>query len=184
MRSLFAVFTACLALATPACAAEAEAPRAAPELRGEQWLNSAPLRMQGLRGKVVLVEFWTFACSNCQNVEPHVKEWHAKYQAEGLSVIGVHCPEFARERELANLKKYVRENGIAYPVLVDNGFRTWRAYGNHYWPAIYLIDKRGRIRHVAIGEGGYDQTEAKLRALLAEAPPITPVPTPAARLAP
>jgi thiol-disulfide isomerase/thioredoxin len=116
----------------------------------------------------VLVEFWTFACWNCQNVEPHVKAWHAKYQAAGLRVIGVHCPELDRERELANLRAYVREHGIAYPVLIDNAFRTWRAYGNRYWPALYLVDKRGLIRHVAIGEGRYAETEAKIRELLAE----------------
>jgi thiol-disulfide isomerase/thioredoxin len=148
--------------------ARADEPRPAPQLRGERWLGGTPLTLETLRGKVVLVEFWTFACSNCQNVEPYVKAWHAKYQAEGLAVIGVHCPEFARERELSNQRAYLREHAIAYPVLVDNGFRTWRAYGNRYWPAIYLIDKRGRIRHVAIGEGRYAETEAQIRALLAE----------------
>ncbi len=165
-------------------AGEPDAPRAAPELRGEHWLNSPPLRLQALRGKVVLVEFWTFACWNCQNVEPYVKEWHAKYQDAGLTVIGVHCPELTRERELANLRAYVREHGIAYPVLVDNGFRTWRAYGNRYWPAIYLIDARGQIRHVAIGEGGYAATEAKIRALLAEAAAVTLARARSAPLAP
>ena len=162
-----AAFGFALALAG-AAAASAEEPRPAPQLRGERWLNSAPLELAALRGKVVLVEFWTFACSNCQNVEPYVKAWHAKYQGEGLSVIGVHCPEFERERELSNLRAYLVEHAISYPVLVDNGFRTWRAYGNRYWPALYLLDKRGRIRHVSIGEGRYDETEAKIRELLAE----------------
>ncbi|HEU4427752.1 MAG TPA: redoxin domain-containing protein [Myxococcota bacterium] len=157
-----------LALLAASFAASGESARFAPELHGERWLNSEPLQMDALRGKVVLVEFWTFACWNCQNVEPYVKRWHARYQADGLTVIGVHCPEFDRERELANLRRYMREHAIAYPVLVDNAFRTWRAYGNRYWPALYLVDKRGRIRHVAIGEGGYAETESKIRALLAE----------------
>jgi len=165
----FAVALVMLALASGGPAAADEV-RLAPELRGERWLNSAPLRMQALRGKVVLVEFWTFACWNCQNVEPYVKAWHAKYAAQGLTVIGVHTPELARERVLANVRAYVKERAIAYPVLIDNGFATWRAYGNRYWPALYLVDKRGRIRHVAIGEGRYDETEARIRALLAEAP--------------
>lgn len=146
----------------------AQEPRFAPELRGERWLNSGPLRMEALRGSVVLVEFWTFACHNCQNVEPHVKAWHAAYAARGLRVIGVHCPEFDRERELASLRRYLHERQIEYPVLVDNDFRTWRAYGNRYWPTLYLIDKRGRIRHVAIGEGRHADTETKIRELLAE----------------
>ena len=165
-RLFLAAIFAC-AVVTAAFARAGE-PRPAPALRGDRWLGSAPLTLETLRGKVVLVEFWTFACSNCQNVEPYLKAWHAKYQAEGLTVIGVHCPEFDRERELSSLRAYLREHGIAYPVLVDNGFRTWRAYGNRYWPAIYLIDKRGRIRHVSIGEGRYAETEAKLLALLAE----------------
>jgi len=164
----FARTVVLLAAWVVAAGAQAEAGRVAPELHGERWLNSEPLRMDALRGKVVLVEFWTFACRNCQNVEPHVKRWHARYQADGLTVIGVHCAEFERERELANLRRYVREHAIAYPVLVDNALRTWRAYENRYWPAIYLVDKRGRIRHVAIGEGGYAETEAEIRALLAE----------------
>ena len=169
MRTLSLALAFATALAASGAGSETDAPQLAPPLRGEPWLNSEPLPMASLRGKVVLVEFWTFACSNCQNVEPHVKAWHAKYQAAGLTVIGVHCPEFDRERQLANLRGYLREHDITYPVLVDNDFRTWRAYGNRYWPAMYLIDKRGRIRHVAIGEGGYDATEAKIRALLAEA---------------
>jgi len=168
MRGYARVFALAFVAAVATKAPGSEETRAAPALEGERWLNSEPLRMEALRGHVVLVEFWTFACWNCQNVEPYVKRWHARYQAAGLVVIGVHCPEFDRERELANLRRYVREHAIAYPVLVDNAFRTWRAYENRYWPAMYLVDKRGRIRHVAIGEGGYAGTEAKIRALLAE----------------
>jgi len=166
---VFAVALVMLALASGGPALAEEVPLA-PELRGERWLNSAPLRMQALRGKVVLVEFWTFACWNCQNVEPYVKAWHAKYATQGLSVIGVHTPELARARVLANVRAYVKEREIGYPILIDNGFATWRAYGNRYWPALYLIDKRGRIRHVAIAEGRYAEAERKIRALLAEAP--------------
>ncbi len=154
--------------AAPLAASESEDAQPAPELTGDRWLNSEPLRMEELRGRVALVEFWTFGCFNCRNVEPHVKSWHARYAEQGLVVIGVHCPEFARERELANLRSYLRAHAITYPVLVDNDFRTWRAYGNRYWPAFYLIDKRGRIRHTRFGEGGYDETDAKIRQLLAE----------------
>jgi thiol-disulfide isomerase/thioredoxin len=167
MTRFLALVMSTLALAV-ASAAQSEAPRAAPELRGERWLNGEPLRREALRGKVVLVEFWTFGCWNCRNVEPYVKRWHARYQGEGLTVVGVHCPESDYERDLARLRAYLREHEIAYPVLVDNDLRTWRAYGNRYWPAMYLVDKRGRIRHVAIGEGGYEETEAKIRTLLAE----------------
>ena len=156
-----------LALAAAVSGRE-QAPSRAPELAGDHWLNSAPLALAQLRGRVVLVEFWTFACANCQNVEPHVKGWHARYAARGLTVIGVHCPELARERDLASLRSYLREHAIAYPVLVDNDFRSWHRYQNHYWPALYLIDKHGRIRHVQIGEGGYAATEAQIEALLAE----------------
>jgi thiol-disulfide isomerase/thioredoxin len=148
--------------------ATANVPRSAPELSGEVWLNSAPRTLAALRGQVVLVEFWTFACGNCRNVEPHVRAWHERYAKQGLVVIGVHTPEFDRERELANVKRYLAEHRIDWPVLVDNGFRTWRAYGNRYWPAFYLIDKQGRIRHQRFGEGGYAETEAWIGRLLAE----------------
>lgn len=156
------------ALALLAPGASEAAFRAAPELAGDVWLNSAPRTLAELRGKVVLVEFWTFACWNCQNVEPHVRAWHERYAARGLVVIGVHTPELDRERDLANVKQYLKEHRITWPVLVDNGFRTWRAYGNRYWPAFYLIDKQGRIRHQRFGEGGYEETEARIRELLAE----------------
>ena len=142
--------------------------RAAPELAGGVWLNSAPRTLAELRGKVVLVEFWTFACWNCQHVEPHVRAWHERYGPAGLVVIGVHSPELERERDLANVKSYVKEHGITWPVLVDDDFRTWHAYGNRYWPAFYLIDKQGRIRHQRFGEGGYADTEARIEGLLAE----------------
>ena len=140
----------------------------APDIVNPIWLNSAPLRMADLRGKVVMVEFWTFGCYNCRNVEPYVKEWHRRYADQGFLVIGVHSPEFSHEREVENVKRYMTEHDIRFPVPIDNEFSTWNRYGNHYWPAMYLIDKRGIIRYVKIGEGGYDETERKIQALLAE----------------
>lgn len=140
----------------------------APEIANVTWLNSAPLRMADLRGKVVMVEFWTFGCYNCRNVEPYVKQWHQQYVDQGFVVIGVHSPEFSHERELENVKRYVKEHDIRFAVPIDNDFSTWNRYGNHYWPAIYLIDKRGIIRYVKIGEGGYQETERQIQALLVE----------------
>ena len=140
----------------------------APEIASQTWLNSTPKRLADLRGNVVLVEFWTFGCYNCRNVEPYVKAWHKKYSAQGLVVIGVHSPEFNYERDLENVKQHLRENDIQYPVPIDNDFSIWKRFGNHYWPAMYLIDKRGIIRYTRIGEGGYRQTEQQIQTLLAE----------------
>jgi thiol-disulfide isomerase/thioredoxin len=140
----------------------------APEITGQSWLNSGPLGLADLKGKVVLLEFWTFGCYNCRNVEPFVKAWHQKYADKGLVVIGVHAPEFSYERVLANVQRYVREHAIQYPVAIDNDFNTWNRYNNRYWPAMYLIDKRGIIRYLRVGEGGYKQTEEQIRALLEE----------------
>jgi len=142
----------------------------APEITGQNWLNSAPLGLAELKGKVVLLEFWTFGCYNCRNVEPYVKAWHQKYADKGLVVIGVHAPEFSYERVLANVQRYVREHAIQYPVAIDNDFNTWNRYNNRYWPAMYLIDKQGIIRYLRIGEGSYKQTEQQIRALLEEPP--------------
>jgi thiol-disulfide isomerase/thioredoxin len=140
----------------------------APEVVGQGWLNSGPLRLAELKGKVVLVEFWTFGCYNCRNVEPYVKGWHQKYAGKGLVIIGVHVPEFSYERSVANVQNYVNEHGIKYPVLIDNEFNTWKRYNNRYWPAIYLVDKRGIIRYLRVGEGGYQQTEKQILAQLEE----------------
>ena len=145
---------------------------AAPELTNTIWLNvDAPLRLTNLRGKVVLLDMWTFECINCQHVLPALKDWHARYASSGLVVIGNHFPEFAREADLDNLKAAVKNDGIAYPVAQDNDGATWRAYKNEYWPTMYLIDKSGHLRYVHIGEGSYDQTEAAIQALLAEPAP-------------
>ncbi len=151
-------------------AARPEPPKTAPEFHAEAWINSEPLTMAGLRGKVVLVEFWTFACWNCQNVEPYLVRWHDRYAEKGLVTVAVHTPEFSFERDLANVREYVADKEIRYPIAVDNDFTTWKRYRNWAWPTMYLVDRQGRIRHVQVGEGRYDVTEAKIRELLAEAP--------------
>ncbi|OQW38377.1 MAG: hypothetical protein A4C66_11770 [Nitrospira sp. HN-bin3] len=148
--------------------ADAMLGKPAPEITNATWLNSAPLRMAELKGKVVMVEFWTFGCYNCRNVEPYVKQWYQQYKNQGFVVIGVHSPEFSHEREIENVRRYLKEHEISFPVPIDNEFSTWNRYGNRYWPAMYLIDKRGIIRHVKIGEGGYSETERQIQALLAE----------------
>jgi thiol-disulfide isomerase/thioredoxin len=142
----------------------------APEIANETWLNSAPLRLADLRGKVVMVEFWTFGCYNCRNVEPYVKEWHRKYMDQGFVVIGVHSPEFRYEHDVESVRRYLADHHIQYPIPIDNDFSTWNRYGNRYWPAMYLIDKRGTIRYVRVGEGGYAETDAVIQKLLAETP--------------
>lgn len=151
-------------------AGAADFPRA-PAVQGEAWINSAPLGAPKLRGKVVMVEFWTFGCWNCRNVEPYVKQWHADYADQGLLILAVHSPEFPHEAKLDNVRKYVRDNGIRYAVPVDNDFVTWKRYGNRAWPALYLVDKAGRIRYTHVGEGAYAETERVIRQLLAEPAP-------------
>ena len=141
----------------------------APELTNDTWLNvDAPLHIADLRGKVVMVEMWTFGCINCQHVMPSLKEWHSKYKDQGLVIIGNHFPEFSYEQDLENLKNAIAEDGIEYAVAQDNNGDTWRAYKNQYWPTLYLIDKQGHIRYVHIGEGQYKETEENIKALLAE----------------
>lgn len=154
--------------ATPLVALDTLGP--APELRGiAHWINSEPLTLESLRGKVVLVEFWTFGCINCQRTLPYVTTWYDTYKDEGFVVIGVHTPEFAYEYETANVEQAVAEHGIGYPVAQDNEFKTWRAYDNHYWPAHYFIDAEGNIRYLHIGEGKYEESELVIQQLLAEA---------------
>lgn len=152
----------------------AGAPRA-PELRGiVGWLNTPggrALSLAALRGRVVLVDFWTYSCINCLRTLPHLKAWDRAYRAAGLTIIGVHSPEFAFERVPGNVRSAVRRLGVEYPVALDNGFETWHAYANQYWPAKYLIDRTGRIRFVHFGEGAYDETEARIRRLLGESAP-------------
>ena len=141
----------------------------APELTNDIWLNvDSPLRLADLRGKVVIIEMWTFGCINCQNVMPSLKEWHGKYKDQGLVIIGNHYPEFSYEADLANLKDALARYDIRYAIAQDNDGTTWQAYKNHYWPTLYLIDKQGHIRYVHIGEGRYKETEENIKALLEE----------------
>jgi len=143
---------------------------AAPELAGAvQWLNSPPLTGDALKGKVVLVDFWTYSCINCLRALPYVQSWAEKYKDHGLVVVGVHAPEFAFEKDPANVKKAVADLGVTYPVPLDNDYKIWRAFNNHYWPAHYFIDASGRIRHHHFGEGDYDGSERVIRQLLTEA---------------
>lgn len=145
------------------------APAPAPEFVGiGGWMNARPQTMAGLRGKVVLVEFWTYQCINCMRVLPHVVGWDRKYRDQGLVVIGVHTPETDEERRAEGLKPAMRRFGIDFPVALDNDYRTWDAYGNFAWPATYLIDRKGRIIRRHYGEGDYAETEAAIQAALAD----------------
>jgi cytochrome c biogenesis protein CcdA/thiol-disulfide isomerase/thioredoxin len=132
------------------------------------WINSKPLTLGKLRGKVVLIDFWTYSCINCLRTLPHLKAWYATYHPKGLVIIGVHTPEFAFEHVTSNVKAAVRRLGIRYPVVQDNSFKTWDNYANQYWPAEYLIDKQGHVRHTHFGEGEYGQTESLIRRLLGD----------------
>ena len=129
-----------------------------PSLAGAiEWLNSPPLTAEELKGKVVLVDFWTYSCINCLRAIPYVRAWAEKYKDQGLVVIGVHAPEFAFEKNIDNVKKAVADLKIDYPVAIDNDYAIWRAFNNEYWPAHYFIDAEGRIRHHHFGEGDYDE---------------------------
>ena len=136
---------------------------------GGEWVNSEPLELVelGAQGKVVLVDFWTFGCYNCRNTLPYIKQWWAKYKDQGLVIVGVHTPEFDSERVLENVQDAVKSQEIDWPVVLDNDFTIWRAYGNHYWPHFYLVDERGQIIYDHIGEGAYEQTDAQIAAALA-----------------
>lgn len=141
-----------------------------PTLNGAvQWLNSPPLTVQDLRGKVVLVDFWTYSCINCLRSLPYVKAWAQKYKDQGLVVIGVHAPEFAFERNIDNVKKAVHDLGVDYPVAIDNNYAIWRALNNQYWPAHYFVDGKGQIRYHHFGEGDYAESEKVIQELLVEA---------------
>ncbi len=141
-----------------------------PDISGAtEWINSPPLTPDALRGKVVLVDFWTYSCINCLRSLPYIKAWDATYRGQGFVVIGVHAPEFAFERDPANVRKAVTDLGITYPVAIDNDSKLWKSFKNHYWPAHYLIDAKGRLRYVHFGEGEYGKTEEAIQRLLAEA---------------
>jgi cytochrome c biogenesis protein CcdA/thiol-disulfide isomerase/thioredoxin len=143
---------------------------ALPPLAGAtEWLNSPPLTPEGLRGKVVLIDFWTYSCINCLRAIPYVRAWADKYRDQGLVVIGVHAPEFAFEKNVKNVRTAVADLKIDYPVAIDNDYTIWRAFNNQYWPAHYFIDAQGRIRHHHFGEGDYEESERAIQQLLAEA---------------
>jgi cytochrome c biogenesis protein CcdA/thiol-disulfide isomerase/thioredoxin len=144
----------------------------APDLQEiSAWINSPPLTMPELRGRVVLVDFWTYSCINCLRTLPYLKSWDSRYRSKGLVVLGVHAPEFGFEHSVGNVRAAVKRLGMRYPVALDNDFATWNAYQNQYWPADYLVDRAGRVRDVHFGEGAYAETERKIRALLGAALP-------------
>ncbi|WP_419710030.1 cytochrome c biogenesis protein DipZ [Pseudomonas sp. NFX224] len=148
---------------------------AMPALNGAvQWLNSPELTNASLRGKVVLVDFWTFDCINCKHTLPYVKDWAKKYEKDGLVVIGVHTPEYGFERIIDNVKDKVKEYGITYPVAIDNNYAIWRNFDNQYWPAHYIIDAKGQVRYTHFGEGSYDTQEKVIQQLLEEAKATAP----------
>ncbi|WP_186023428.1 cytochrome c biogenesis protein DipZ [Burkholderia gladioli] len=157
---------AMLRVSAPALPVEGDAPSLA---GATEWLNSPPLTNASLRGKVVLVDFWTYSCINCLRTLPYVKAWARKYRNDGLVVIGVHAPEFAFERDIGNVKKATHDLGVTYPVAIDNGYSIWRAFNNEYWPAHYFIDAQGRVRYHHFGEGDYVQSERAIQQLLVEA---------------
>ncbi|MDR7047951.1 thiol-disulfide isomerase/thioredoxin [Duganella sp. 3397] len=164
-----ALVLAAAALSATGAHAAPVPPQPAPALAGiDRWLNSPPLSIAQLRGKVVLVDFWTYTCIHCIRTLPHVQAWHARYRDQGLVVVGVHTPEYPVERSTANVQAAITRFGITYPVAQDNGYQTWQAYNNRYWPAVYLVNKRGQIVYQHFGEGAYAETEKTIRALLAE----------------
>jgi thiol-disulfide isomerase/thioredoxin len=141
-----------------------------PSLSGAvEWLNSPALSNDSLKGKVVLVDFWTYDCINCQHTLPYVKDWAKKYEKDGLVVIGVHTPEYGFERIIDNVKDQVKKLGITYPVAIDNNYAIWRNFDNQYWPAHYLIDAKGQVRYTHFGEGSYETQEKVIQQLLEEA---------------
>jgi len=142
----------------------------APNFMGiSAWINSAPLSLSQLKGKIVLVDFWTYSCINCIRTIPYLNAWYAKYGGDGLVVVGVHTPEFQFERDYSNVLAATKSLGIKYPVALDNNYSTWNVYGNEYWPSEYIIDQNGVIRHTQIGEGNYNATETVIRELLQSA---------------
>jgi thiol-disulfide isomerase/thioredoxin len=134
--------------------------------RASVWLNSEPLTAAGLRGNVVLVDFWTYSCVNWLRTLPYLRAWHERYRDRGLVVVGAHAPEFGFEHDLENVRRATGELGVGYPVVIDNDFLIWRSFENHYWPAVYLADGEGRVRFQHFGEGEYEETERAIQRLL------------------
>ena len=149
----------------------------APEI-GRLWLNSPPLSLRQLRGKVVLVDFWDYTCVNCIRTLPYLQRWHEHYAGSGLVVIGVHTPEFTFAQYESNVERGVREFGLTYPVVVDSNYELWKAFANRAWPAKYLVDKDGYVRYFHYGEGHYQETEEQIQELLREANPALALPAP------
>jgi len=153
--------------------------RSAPEFAGiSAWLNSPPLTMAGLKGEVVLVQFWTYSCINCLRTLPYVTKWYRRYKDKGFIVIGVHTPEFGFENETSNVETATKRFGITYPVALDNQYSTWKAYDNQYWPAEYLIDRSGRIVATQFGEGNYQELEDAIARLVGDSLPDTKIDDP------
>ncbi len=164
-----------LLLVVPMARAEQVPPRPAPAFTGiSGWLNSPPLTMAGLRGKVVLVDFWAYSCINCLRTLPYLIRWQHDYQDRGLVVVGVHAPEFKFEHDAKNVQAAITRFSIDYPVAQDNDLATWNAFHNEYWPAEYLIDRSGKIVYTHVGEGNYDETENAIRKLLDAGPAVGP----------
>ena len=167
IRVRLATATAVMALVVIACFPGGQTGGRAPEFRGiTNWINSEPLTLAGLEGKVVLVDFWTYTCVNCIRTMPYLKEWHAKYADKGLVIVGVHSPEFEFEKVTENVAAAAQNFGLEYPIAQDNDFATWRAYNNQFWPAKYLLDQQGKVRYTHFGEGAYSETEGRIRELL------------------
>ena len=184
-RRLFAAVAMAAGLSTGVPAVAQGHPVATPPIEGVApgfagatgWLNSPPLALEALRGKVVVVSFWTYSCINCLRTLPHVRAWAQRYAGQGLVVIGVHSPEFAFEKDPANVTRAAKDLKLDYPIALDDGYRIWRAYRNRFWPAIYLVDAQGRLRHHQFGEDGADATEQVIQALLREAMPAGTAPS-------
>lgn len=157
-------------IAIPLLAARLPVERPMPALKGATaWVNSQPLSTQDLRGKVVLVDFWTYTCINWRRTMPYLRAWAEKYQDNGLVVVGVHTPEFSFEKNLDNVRRAAKEERVDYPIAVDSDYAIWNAFDNHYWPALYFIDAQGHVRHHQFGEGDYDRAEQVIQQLLTEA---------------
>ncbi|RZA12766.1 MAG: thioredoxin family protein [Lysobacteraceae bacterium] len=168
MKRLIAALLTCLmTTATPAALPiESIQPRLD---GGGEWINSPPLTLTTLRGKVVLVDFWTYSCINCQRTLPYLRAWSHKYGPQGLVVVGVHAPEFGFERDVKRVRQAAMDGKLDYPIVLDNDFTIWRAFNNRAWPALYFIDAQGRVRHQQFGEGDYERAEQVIRELLREA---------------
>lgn len=142
--------------------------RPAPDFDNTAWINSAPLALENLKGKVKIVEFWTFGCYNCRNVQPALKRWYNDYKQYGFEIVAFHAPEFDYEKKLENVQDAVAKEGLKYPVAIDNDFKTWGKYRVNAWPTMFLLDKENRIRYTHIGEGRYEEIEAAIVTLLNE----------------